>query len=148
MFPTGDLEEFEVQCAGELSARYDEFDNDELDEDDISDDGPLTTVSPGLEIINIGSLVDGAPPTPPISASETSSPGRKRFSLPLPTTSKSGDIPIAWTRPIGLRQSPPRTSSDAVGTDSDREASGRKRCLQLDLRGVTETDDQDAYHLG
>lgn len=84
----------------------------------------------------------------PLSASENS---HKR-SLSLPTTPRdwvgdyqAGSIPVLWS---GAARKSPGEKPRHHETNKD-DTSGRKRCLQLDLRGVADNSDEEgAYHLG
>lgn len=164
MFPAGDMEELDVQCAGELSC--DDDDDDEDDDDDTDSDGEgeveYPILSPSIDLdLDFGKdigmlsyLSNDIPPTPPLTASSTtSSPGKKRLSLPLSPQSEI-EIPFSWsrrtTRSMSVRQSQSMVVDGGGGYERrhrERRSNGTKRCLQLDLRGVS-TSAEEAYHLG
>jgi hypothetical protein len=85
------------------------------------------------------------PPEDPLSSPRSAISHRKALSLPSTPgleelgTLGLGDVPICWSG-RGRRKSGGREKGRAMG----------KMCLQLDLRGVGEDDDQPggAYHLG
>lgn len=159
MFPAGDMEELDVQCAGELS-----FDDDDDDEDCDSDsdsdsegEGEVEypILSPSIDLdLTMSYLPNDVPPTPPLTASSTtSSPGKKRLSLPLSPRSEI-EIPFSWsrrtTRSMSVRQSQSMSvdgDTQKVKRHRERRSNGTKRCLQLDLRGVSSSA-EEAYHLG
>jgi hypothetical protein len=167
MFPAGDMEELDVQCAGELSCDEDE-DEDDLSDDDSDSEGegegdvegeyPIISPSIDMQLDHDISMSytqqqhghDQAPPTPPLTASSTtSSPGKKRLSLPLSPLSDV-DIPFSWsrrtTRSMSVRMNQ-SVVSERQKKVKRKGGNGTKRCLQLDLRGVS-TSAEEAYHLG
>jgi hypothetical protein len=162
MFPAGDMEELDVQCAGELSCDDDDDDDDEDDCDTDSDEEGEVEVeypilSPSIDLdLTMSYLPDNVPPTPPLTASSTtSSPGKKRLSLPLSPRSEI-EIPFSWSRRTTRSMSVRQSQSMAIDGDGDaqkvkrhreRRSNGTKRCLQLDLRGVSNSA-EGAYHLG
>lgn len=173
MFPPGDMEELDVQCATELSFDEPEFD-DHYDDDDDDDEedrvlrdiqGEGFAPDPAVSTLTATLIEGDAPPTPPLEThSVTSSPEKKRFSLPLslppPATGQKGyhdiHVPISWSRPMMTTRSmsasarPHSISEAGLATSVSplapgASATGVKRCLQLDMRGVT---DNEAYNLG
>ena len=157
MFPAGDMEELDVQCAGELSC--DDDDDDEDCDSDSDDEGEgeveYPILSPSIDLDHTMSyLANDVPPTPPLTASSTtSSPGKKRLSLPLSPRSEI-EIPFSWsrrtTRSMSVRQSQIMSvdgDTQKVKRHRERRSNGTKRCLQLDLRGVSSSA-EEAYHLG
>jgi hypothetical protein len=167
MFPEGDMEELDVQCAGELSCGDNDDNDEEADSDDDDEEDnvkvdqeidfpmlspPMMDSSITIDFANANPNID-APPTPPLTASSTSSsPGKKRLSLPL---SPSSDIhvPFSWsqrtTRSMSIRHSHLQSQSQSQShaePKPPKNGHGTKRCLQLDLRGVVEG--QGDYHLG
>lgn len=195
MFPDDDLQRLDVQCAtGELSSFDDSLYDDEEDgdEDDDEDDdesdsnqegmnvdndirAPTPPTMPMFDMTQITSLIEGAPPTPPISTagesstSTHSSPTQKRLSLPFalsppmlsPDLSTStSEIQISWssTRPTTRSTSKSFSTLGAsaldtrIGVDGDGYGNGNgrgmKKCLQLDLRAISEHPNQSAYNLG
>jgi hypothetical protein len=181
MFPSGDMEELDVQCAGELLCDDEDNESDSDDDDDDDDDeeeaghpiiSPLdlgSNLEQGRDItmsyLDMTSSIDSQlhhqlqlqqqqvqVPTPPLTASSsTSSPGKKRLSLPLSPQSEI-EIPFSWSRRT-TRSMSMRMTSQAMGLDKgekkikDRRGNGTKRCLQLDLRGVSSSV-EETYHLG
>jgi hypothetical protein len=160
MFPAGDMEELDVQCAGELSCDDDDDDDeyDDCDSDSDSDDGgevEYPILSPSIDLdLTMSYASNDVPPTPPLTASSTtSSPGKKRLSLPLSPRSEI-EIPFSWsrrtTRSMSVRQSQSMSvdgDNQKVKRHRERRSNGTKRCLQLDLRGVSRSA-EEAYHLG
>ena len=159
MFPAGDMEELDVQCAGELSCD----DDDDDDEDDCDSDPEeereveveYPILSPSIDLdIPMSYASNDVPPTPPLTASSTtSSPGKKRLSLPLSPRSEI-EIPFSWsrrtTRSMSVKQSQAMSidgDNQKVKSHREKRSNGTKRCLQLDLRGVS-TSAEEAYHLG
>lgn len=195
MFPKDEMEHLDVQCTADELSSYDESKLDDDDEDDDDDEGfvqcidheismgicdPASSTSM-LDMKNNHSLVEGAPPTPPISSngdttsSSASSPSKKRLSLPFslsphlfsqynngptPTSglaqaSGTGEIQISWSsshRPTTRSMSklsvldPGREEMGVLGSES--AGRGMKKCLQLDLRAISEYPLQGAYNLG
>jgi hypothetical protein len=158
MFPAGDMEELDVQCAGELSCDDDDDDEDDCDSDSDSDEGgevEYPILSPSIDLdLTMSYASNDVPPTPPLTASSTtSSPGKKRLSLPLSPRSEI-EIPFSWsrrtTRSMSVRQSQSMSvdgDTQKVKRHRERRSNGTKRCLQLDLRGVSSSA-EEAYHLG
>jgi hypothetical protein len=160
MFPAGDMEELDVQCAGELSCDDDDDDDDDCDSDSDEEgevEYPILSPSIDLELnkdITMSYMSNDVPPTPPLTASSTtSSPGKRRLSLPLSPRSEI-EIPFSWsrrtTRSMSVRQSQSMSvdgDTQKVKRHRERRSNGTKRCLQLDLRGVSSSA-QEAYHLG
>jgi hypothetical protein len=158
MFPAGDMEELDVQCAGELSCDDDDDDDeDDCDSDSDSDEGgevEYPILSPSIDLdLTMSYASNDVSPTPPLTASSTtSSPGKKRLSLPLSPRSEI-EIPFSWsrrtTRSMSVRQSQSMSvdgDTQKVKRHRERRSNGTKRCLQLDLRGVSSSA-QEAYHL-
>jgi hypothetical protein len=160
MFPAGDMEELDVQCAGELSCDDDDDDDDDCDSDsDEEGEVEYPILSPSIDLdlnkdIAMSYMSNDVPPTPPLTASSTtSSPGKKRLSLPLSPRSEI-EIPFSWsrrtTRSMSVRQSQSMSvdgDTQKVKRHRERRSNGTKRCLQLDLRGVSSSA-EEAYHLG
>lgn len=162
MFPAGDMEELDVQCAGELSCDEEgDFSDDDSDTDseegDIEEEYPVLSPSIDLQLGHDIPMTyptidqqghSQAPPTPPLTASSTtSSPGKKRLSLPLSPLSDV-EIPFSWSRTT--RSMSTRLHQSVVHAPEEKKArrnNGTKRCLQLDLRGVSSSA-EEAYHLG
>jgi hypothetical protein len=158
MFPAGDMEELDVQCAGELLCDDDDDDDEDCDSDSDSDEGgevEYPILSPSIDLdLTMSYASNDVPPTPPLTASSTtSSPGKKRLSLPLSPRSEI-EIPFSWsrrtTRSMSVRQSQSMSvdgDTQKVKRHRERRSNGTKRCLQLDLRGVSSSA-EEAYHLG
>jgi len=158
MFPAGDMDELDVQCAGELSCDDDDDDDDDCDSDseeerEVEVEYPI--LSPSIDLdMPMSYPSHDVPPTPPLTASSvTSSPGKKRLSLPLSPRSEI-EIPFSWsrrtTRSTSVKQSQAMSvdgDNQKVKSHREKRSNGTKRCLQLDLRGVSSSA-EEAYHLG
>lgn len=157
MFPAGDMDELDVQCAGELSCddddEEDDCDSDSEEERELEVEYPILSPSIDFDILMTYASND-VPPTPLLTASSiTSSPGKKRLSLPLSPRSEI-EIPFSWsrrtTRSMSVKQSQVMAldgDNQKVKSHREKRSNGTKRCLQLDLRGVSSSA-EEAYHLG
>jgi len=174
MFPAGDMEELDVQCAGELSCDDENEDDDddcdsesesesESDDEEGQAEVEYPILIPSIDLdhnkdITMSSYLPNTniPPTPPLTASSTtSSPGKKRLSLPLSPQSEI-EIPFSWSRRTTRSMSLKINQSMAIDGENQKKktrmhgetrGNGTKRCLQLDLRGVSSSA-EEAYHLG
>ena len=147
-------------------------DDDNHDKLAIDRGGSFHDTPPMLDITQISTLTSlmGAPPTPPIStageSSATSSPTKKRLSLPFAlsppmlspdSTTSTNEIQISWSsnRPTTRSMSKSFSTLGTTGLDLppvrtgiEGEGRGMKKCLQLDLRAMSESTLSPHYNLG
>jgi len=94
--------------------------------------------------------IQGIPITPPSESGHT-----KSISLPATPTHWTwrgdafGGIPAQWSRKRVSSMSFNPLKGETMPEREIDKSGGRKRCLQLDLRGVGDSDQgENAYHLG